>query len=186
MLSASSLTLIALLVLLPISIVHIRRTGPGPLRSAAIIALAVYMAVVVGVTQGPLPVDGTYPRGFDLTQANLIPFRTIGRYFADGVGLELASRQVGGNLVLLMPLGFLAPIVSERVRTLSRVMVLGVVVALAIESIQVLVILGLGNVARAVDVDDVILNTVGAMIGWAIWKGLSQVSPGLAPDRRVA
>ena len=186
MLSASSLTIIAALVLVPIGIAYIRRTGSGPLQSVAIIALAVYMAVVVGVTQGPLPVDGTYPRGFDLTQANLIPFRTIARYFADGVGLELASRQVGGNLVLLMPLGFLAPIVSERARTLSRLIVLGVVVALAIESIQLLVILGLGNVARAVDVDDVILNTVGAVIGWAIWRGLSQLSPGLAPGRQVA
>jgi glycopeptide antibiotics resistance protein len=85
-----------------------------------------------------------------------------------------------------MPLGFLAPIVSERARTLSRLIVLGVVVALAIESIQFLVILGLGNVARAVDVDDVILNTIGAVIGWAMWRGLSQLSPGLAPGRQVA
>jgi glycopeptide antibiotics resistance protein len=73
-----------------------------------------------------------------------------------------------GNVALFLPLGVLLPLVSNRFRLLKRVLVVALCMSLSIEAIQ-FVLRFLGN-PRAVDIDDVILNTLGGCLGFAVYK----------------
>ncbi|MBA9004704.1 MULTISPECIES: VanZ family protein [Thermomonospora] len=74
-----------------------------------------------------------------------------------------AARQIGGNMVLLAPLGVLLPIVSTRLRGPLRLALVGAMASLAIETVQGTVVLG-----RAFDVDDIILNTAGVVLAYLL------------------
>jgi glycopeptide antibiotics resistance protein len=72
-------------------------------------------------------------------------------------------RQFVGNLFLLLPVGLLGPMVVPALNGWLRVFVVAFAMSLAIEVAQ----LGIPN--RSADVDDVMLNVAGAMLGYAIF-----------------
>jgi len=53
----------------------------------------------------------------------------------------------------------------------------GVAVGISIEFMQLAVSLALGNWYRMSDVDDVILNTAGVLLGYALWRALRRRAP---------
>lgn len=73
-----------------------------------------------------------------------------------------------GNVVLFLPLGFLTPIVIENIKW-QKVVLTGAVFSLVIEIIQLLTSLG------CFDLDDVILNTIGTVLGISLWKAVTQI-----------
>ena len=82
--------------------------------------------------------------------------------------MPFCLRNTLGNLALFLPLGILLPLVSNQFRTLKRVLLLVLCLSVSIETIQ-FVLRFFGN-PRAVDIDDVILNTLGACLGFAVYK----------------
>lgn len=79
-----------------------------------------------------------------------------------------------GNIILLSPLAVLVPILSKKFRSLKSVVILCFCTSCFIEFLQY-VSLFVGN-SRSVDIDDVILNTLGAFIGFGIFKILNRFS----------
>jgi glycopeptide antibiotics resistance protein len=77
-------------------------------------------------------------------------------------------RNTLGNLALFVPLGILLPLVSKRFLSLKRVLLFALMLSVGVEAIQFLLRF-FGN-PRAVDIDDVILNALGACVGFAIYK----------------
>ena len=69
------------------------------------------------------------------------------------------SGQIGGNLIMLLPLGFLLPIMSDRFRNIKTAALAGLMFSLFIEFSQYYTGRGL------FEVDDIIHNTMGACIG---------------------
>jgi len=90
-------------------------------------------------------------------------------------------RNTLGNLALFVPLGILLPLVSNRFLKLKRVLLFALLLSLSVESIQFLLRF-FGN-PRAVDIDDVILNTLGACVGFALYKSFT---PGNVPRQGIA
>ncbi|MDF1596048.1 MAG: VanZ family protein [Acidimicrobiia bacterium] len=96
-----------------------------------------------------------------------MPLATISQQLADAQ--ESGIRQLIGNLFLLAPLGFLLPVVGARFHRLATL--LGAfAVSLGIELTQIGISVAVGFPYRAFDVDDLLLNTIGAAIGWAGWR----------------
>ncbi len=91
-------------------------------------------------------------------QANLVPFKTIVPYFFGEQGLIIAGINLAGNIALLVPIGFLIPFVYRNMQW-KKSLALGVAAGLTIEGAQVLFRVGI------FDIDDVILNALGVMIG---------------------
>ncbi|MFN6375545.1 MAG: VanZ family protein [Chitinophagia bacterium] len=89
---------------------------------------------------------------------NLIPFQTIGAYFDGHKGFLIASINLLGNVLLLVPLGFLIPFVLSRFNWLV-IIFLSIFSGLSIEIMQFILKVGI------FDVDDVILNALGVMLG---------------------
>ena len=98
-------------------------------------------------------------------QANFVPFKTILSYLLGEKGLIIVGINLVGNIVLLVPFGFLVPFVYRNM-TWKKSLVLAIATPLLIEGLQVLLHLGI------FDIDDVILNSLGVMIGYWIFKSL--------------
>lgn len=93
--------------------------------------------------------------------ANLLPFKTILPYLLGEKGLVIAGINLVGNVVLLVPIGFLVPFVVANM-TSKKSLALAVAAGFAIEGMQALLHVGI------FDIDDVILNGLGVMVGyWA-------------------
>jgi VanZ family protein len=85
------------------------------------------------------------------------------RQYAQEYTFLAAAKQIGGNLLLGVPFGVLLPVLMPRTRRLLRVMMITVVLIILVELVQGAIVAG-----RAFDVDDVILNTTGALIGYVL------------------
>jgi glycopeptide antibiotics resistance protein len=95
-------------------------------------------------------------------QANFVPFKTILPYIQQGMGSIMFGVNIIGNIVLPLPLGFLVPLVFRKM-TWQKSIALAIIVPLFIEGMQVLLQMGI------FDIDDVILNGLGVMIGFWIF-----------------
>lgn len=84
--------------------------------------------------------------------------------------------QIAFNVVLFMPLGFIA---GRLLRWgLGRSVVVGLLASLVIEAAQGTGLFGIYPYAyRTADVDDLIYNTAGAALGWACAAALARVLP---------
>lgn len=90
---------------------------------------------------------------------NYIPFKTILPYLIGRGGLLIAGINIIGNIVLLVPIGFLIPFVFIRMSFL-RIVVFAILFCFLIEIIQAIGGIGI------FDIDDVILNGLGVLIGY--------------------
>lgn len=136
------------------------RPLPLPLRLLVLLCALVFM-VVFAVVLARLTLQPS-PASEALTHTNLRPGRSL-RAYLDQPALRDAVRQIGGNVLLGVPFGVLAPVVAPRTRGFLRVLVLTTVVMLLVEVAQGLLVTG-----RAFDIDDVILNTGGALLGYLL------------------
>lgn len=91
--------------------------------------------------------------------ANLIPFKEILRY---DFGSNLFYRNIFGNLLLFLPYGLYITYYLDLKKPLS-VMGYAFIVSLSIELIQSII-------GRVFDVDDIILNVLGALLGYFIYR----------------
>jgi glycopeptide antibiotics resistance protein len=136
------------------------RPLPFPLRLLAVLfafAFMVGFAVVLArLTLQPSPASEA------LVHSNLRPGRSL-RAYLDQPGLRYAVKQIGGNLLLGVPFGVLVPVVAPRARGVLRVLLLTASVMLLVEFAQGALVTG-----RAFDIDDVILNTTGALLGYLL------------------
>ncbi|WP_405865415.1 VanZ family protein [Streptomyces sp. NBC_00005] len=137
-----------------------RHVMPFPIRLLAMLCAFGFM-VAFAVVLARLTLEPS-PASVSLAHTNLHPGRSLKAYL-DQPALRDAVKQIGGNLLLGVPFGILVPVVAPRARGLLRVLLLTAVVMLLVEFAQGALITG-----RAFDIDDVILNTSGALIGYVL------------------
>jgi glycopeptide antibiotics resistance protein len=137
-----------------------RRPLPWPLRLLAVLCafafMVVFAVVLARLTLNPSPASEAF------THTNLHPGRSLKAYL-DQPALRDAVKQIGGNILLGVPFGVLVPVVAPRTRGVLRVLLLTAIVMLLVEFAQGAMVTG-----RAFDIDDVILNTTGALIGYLL------------------
>jgi glycopeptide antibiotics resistance protein len=95
--------------------------------------------------------------------ANFTPFATISLYLRSSLGREYAVQNIGGNIAGFIPLGVLLPLLIAGLRKGWKVVLLTFLLSLAFETAQL--ITGLG----VFDVDDLMLNTLGGLLGYSIF-----------------
>lgn len=94
---------------------------------------------------------------------NLIPMTLPWKWLIYGYWWLFISNVIG-NCLWFMPLGILLPTLYARQRKLWRVMLTGALVSISIEGLQYLLCTGV------TDIDDVILNTLGSIMGYLVWR----------------
>lgn len=79
------------------------------------------------------------------------------------------------NVLLFVPLGFSLPVLWRKYASAGKTLLFGFSVSLLIEVLQIFTY-------RASDVNDLMTNTLGTLIGWAAGKLVLQLVPGLVPS----
>lgn len=96
---------------------------------------------------------------------NFMPFQTIIRYISerDHYNPMIIVHNLVGNTVLLLPLGLLLPFLSKRFKSFTNLVIIAFIASSSVEIVQFVLQIGMA------DIDDDILNTFGAMIGYSIY-----------------
>lgn len=103
---------------------------------------------------------------------NPVPFHTIGALLRRGTYTQVTL--AAGNLGLLLPLGVLAPAAFLRLRGWRAFLAAAAGTAVFIEAVQFLERVA-GVAFRSVDIDDVILNTLGAVVGFVLFSVIAWI-----------
>lgn len=96
---------------------------------------------------------------------SLVPFKEIRRYifYWREIGTFYVMLNLLGNVFCFVPFGFVLPIISRQQRSLWRIAFLSFLSSLLVELIQLVSKVG------SCDVDDMILNTLGGVIGYLLF-----------------
>ena len=134
-------------------------------RLLPIAILIAYSAILVKVMvfkDMPIIRIGPLMLNFGGTQEgppNLVPFKTILPYLLGEKGFLIAAINLLGNIILLLPVGFLIPFVYRNIAW-KKMLAIAIAAGFAIEGMQVVLHVGI------FDIDDVILNALGVMTGY--------------------
>ncbi|WP_320780035.1 VanZ family protein [Streptomyces sp. CRN 30] len=125
-------------------------------RALLQLAAAVYVAAVLSLTVFPLDVTwGEYANQAPWTgQINFVPLLT-----ADVTAVP--------NVLMTVPAGFLLPLLFRGATSPRRAAVLTAVLSLTLEATQLLSYIALNN-GRSVDVNDLLANTLGGLLGYLL------------------
>ena len=136
-----------------------------------IIVLADVLFLVRGIT---VPQDFSFLQNWRF-HTNLKPFLTIRSYLhmIERYGISASGRiywrNLAGNLVLFLPMGYFLPRLFPWFGTFFRTVLFTVFMIVCVEAAQLVTQSG------SCDVDDLILNTVGCVLGHVIYKLLSRI-----------
>lgn len=97
---------------------------------------------------------------------NLIPFKEISRFitYSGRLGFGAVFANLVGNVVAFIPFGMFLPVISNHKRKLFGMTLLSFELSLLIEVTQLV------SKAGSFDVDDLILNTLGGLLGYCLFK----------------
>lgn len=135
------------------------QTTSGRSQTSAVLLVAYFGVLALLVF---LP----FGRGMDLgDRLNLELFATIDR------ALELGSRSPSfrlmlGNIAAFIPFGILLPMIVRTRWSFAFVAIAALGLSAAIELGQLAISVWLGYAYRSTDIDDIILNTLGALVGY--------------------
>ena len=91
--------------------------------------------------------------------SNYVPFKEMFRY---SFGSRLFFKNVVGNMLMFMPFGFFVAYIL-KLKKVWIMSLLSLIVSLTIETIQSII-------GRVFDVDDIILNVLGCLLGFGLYK----------------
>ena len=111
---------------------------------------------------------------------NLIPFKILTDTYTEVfINKNIAYLIISftGNIVMFLPLGFFPPLLWNG-KPLQKAILTGFITSLAIELCQI-------PLGRGTDIDDLILNTLGAFLGYLIYLLLQKLKPSFTAKFKV-
>lgn len=143
-----------------------------------VLCFSAIMVIIFSLT-GISPISG-FHKDIRWDQIQLIPFAGI----RDVLGPEVdayAVMNIAGNILMFGPVGFLLPLLSIRMQRWYKAIPLGLLLSLAIEIWQLFL-------CRGTDVDDLILNTFGVVLGYLCYvlamKLFPKICKAFSPARK--
>lgn len=133
---------------------------------------AIYILVVIKVIifkypyEELLAIAASWRRGVifeGLGTANFTPFKTIKMYIDYSYKLN-SVENLAGNVLVFVPFGFLFPFVAREGERFWVMLLNAFVFVLGIEVFQLFSAFG------AFDVDDILLNCLGASLGFGVYR----------------
>ncbi len=108
-----------------------------------------------------------------LGMANFKPFLTINKYidiweYKNSLNTTIFL-NLFGNIIAFIPLGIYLPLSHKLFKSLLVIPIISLLVPITIESLQLITTLG------SFDIDDIILNSIGIMIGYLCYTLISLI-----------
>ena len=144
-------------------------------REIMLIFFTLYIFCFIGITLFPLSINWSGQKGN--VSLNIVPvFNTIkdvSNVFQQpemqNFMVKFWIKNILGNMLLLFPFGLLLPILWKKFDNIRNVILYSFLFSLSIEITQLLSYY-VGNSGRSFDIDDIILNTFGAWLGYLFYK----------------
>lgn len=115
-----------------------------------------YILVLIDITMFPIEIGYTGKRYMSY---NIVPFKSIYGLLHHSWYM-VPFRNLVGIILLFAPLGLFVPIKWRKINKLRKMILIGFFISLFIETLQLSVL------HRSADIDDIILNTIGTVIGY--------------------
>lgn len=136
-------------------------------KKLGIVLLAMYTAFAVGVLFFPIEVIH-FGTNQNYLPINYVPFKSIYQVIRN-MSFGTCLKEIFGNIIIFIPLGFLIPIVFEKFRNKKRLFLFVLVASCSVEIMQGLIDIITKIPNRIVDIDDVLLNVIGGMAGYLFY-----------------
>ncbi len=157
------IVLFSLVLYLPVYFLNNKKYGAKPfLRHLSIYALIGILLSVLYTTILLYWPDITFNSEYHL---NLMPFVWASETYS--MGFNRMIGQLLLNIVMTIPLGFILPVVFKNLRKWWETVICVMVIFLCVETFQYFT-------GRSADVDDIIMNTIGGIVGFVIFALLNQ------------
>ncbi len=156
--------IISLLLYGPVYFMNKKEYGKRPFIRH--LSIYVFIGVLLSLLYATILIDGfdiTFNPGYHLL--NLIPFVWISENYE--MGFAKMIQQLLMNIVMVIPVGFIIPIVFENTRKWWKTVLWIILIITSIETIQYFI-------GRSADVDDLIMNTIGGLIGYSLFALLDK------------
>lgn len=126
-----------------------------------------------GVYGNPLAMlKAGFDRIINLKRVNIMPLRSIIGYFNHGTADELWVNIVS-NIVIFIPWGFFLPALWKKNQHIIRLPILCLLLTFCIELLQPFV-------CRNSDIDDILLNFIGGLLGAGVYFILLKLKPAIS------
>ncbi|MFC7366259.1 MULTISPECIES: VanZ family protein [Bhargavaea] len=141
------------------AVLHLRNPGLSRKQIFVNVLFALSVMAIMFITLYPKDLG---PAGEQ--NVNLIPFHSMSEMIVNAEGPAVPLRNIGLNILLFVPFGFLfAARRTVRRHLILKGTLLGLLLSGSVEAVQYFL-------GRTTDVDDVILNTFGTLVGCVAWK----------------
>ena len=136
------------------------------------LGFAVYIIILVKVIFLSIPLEGVKASitsasidrmSANLKIANFMPLRTISAYTA--MYFKPAMKYLAFGILWFIPLGFFIPTLTKHKR-FKNTMIIGSLTIVTLEVLQIITSLGV------FDIDDIILNVTGLIMGFMVYKAI--------------
>ena len=151
---------IASVILIPLFWLLNRCCFRNPRRAFCYLIMSLYLAAVDAVVGLPSLLYIRFDRNI-----NLMPFAYM---FSD-------YRNSLLNILLFVPLGFFLPVLWKRFRSFLWTALFGLGFSLSIELLQLFTF-------RATDINDLMTNTAGTILGWCLGRLVLKLFPSIRPS----
>lgn len=137
-------------------------------RKTMIFAAVAYAALMLWLLLGRSIFADRGAAQFEMSY-NFIPFKTIRHFIKLMIssgslsGILYAVVNLGGNVIMFLPMGFFLPGLWKKLRSLPGVILSAAAIIMAVELTQLFTLRG------TCDIDDLILNILGAVMGYGIF-----------------
>lgn len=101
-----------------------------------------------------------------LASSNFIPFYRIYYYLSGQEPYLVGFLNLAGNVLLFVPMGFFLPLLFVRLNDARRSLAVVAVMSLAVEILQLFTATG------EFDMDDILLNAAGGLLGYLLYRQL--------------
>lgn len=101
---------------------------------------------------------------FRIANSNFIPLKSIFEFLFKSQNIRISVENILGNIIAFAPFGFLLSVLTDRMNKFKFVILSSFILSLVFEIIQLLTALG------DFDVDDILLNVLGAVLGYLFYQ----------------
>ena len=141
-------------------------------REAVLLLMYINLAVIIRFVLFPRALANGHVQPLVFDPATAIPFRTNlipFIYLFDYDNVRDIIWNVVGNMIMFIPTGIVLPAIYKKLNCFWKVVAVGALISLCTEILQ------LPFPARASDVDDLILNTLGVAVGYGIYAAFRRL-----------
>ncbi|WP_227868385.1 VanZ family protein [Clostridioides sp. ZZV15-6388] len=146
------------------------RTSEKLLLSIIYTIFFVYVLITIRIILfKDIPIYAIFKGGF--RSVNLIPFYTVWEFMTDSnISLVRAIANIIGNVGIFIPMGIFLPVVLKKLDKRNIIIIISLI-SLGFELIQYILAIG------SSDIDDVILNSLGGILGIIIYTKVTKLFP---------